>query len=82
MQVNDASSLGATTSSNGVASVNGSENGHLPAHGPVRVAVLFAGRQASGGHNVIWGLHEFLKGTDSTVRGDVLRVTWGKRGRT
>lgn len=48
-------------------SSNGSVNGGDPT-GPVRVAVLFAGRQASGGHNIIWGLHEYLKGTGSTVR--------------
>lgn len=81
MQVNDASSVCAT-SSNGVANgskSDGAGNGDVPAHGPIRVAVLFAGRQASGGHNVIWGLHEFLKGTDSTVRGDMLGVT--RRGR-
>lgn len=35
----------------------------------VKVAVLFAGRQASGGHNIIGGLHDFLKGTGSKVRG-------------
>ncbi|CAM9591031.1 unnamed protein product, partial [Hapterophycus canaliculatus] len=40
----------------------------LEANPAVRVAVLFAGRQASGGHNIIWGLHEYLKGTGSTVR--------------
>lgn len=33
----------------------------------VRVGVVFSGRQAAGGHNIIWGLHEFLKGTDSKV---------------
>ena len=47
---------------------NGTSNGGATSHGPVRVAVVFAGRQSSGGHNILWGLHEFLKGTDSTVR--------------
>ncbi|CAN0109804.1 unnamed protein product, partial [Ectocarpus fasciculatus] len=51
-------------------SSNGSVNGG-DSTGPVRVAVLFAGRQASGGHNIIWGLHEYLKGTGSTVLGVV-----------
>lgn len=36
--------------------------------GPVRVGVVFAGRQSPGGHNIIWGLHEFFKGTESKVR--------------
>lgn len=44
---------------------SGQSNGATAA---VRVAVLFAGRQASGGHNIIWGLHEFLKGTGSKAR--------------
>lgn len=36
--------------------------------GAVRVGVLFAGRQSAGGHNIIWGLHEYLRGGDSKVR--------------
>jgi len=32
---------------------------HLP-H-PIRVGVVFSGRQSPGGHNVIWGLHDALK---------------------
>lgn len=35
--------------------------------GPVRVGVVFAGRQSAGGHNIIWGLHEYLKGGDNKV---------------
>lgn len=35
--------------------------------GSTRVGVLFAGRQASGGHNIIWGLHELFKGSDNKV---------------
>lgn len=27
----------------------------------VRVGIVFSGRQAPGGHNVIWGLYEALK---------------------
>jgi 6-phosphofructokinase len=27
--------------------------------------------QAAGGHNVIWGVHEYLKGSGSTVLGFV-----------
>lgn len=46
------------------------EGANAPAPAAVRVAVLFAGRQASGGHNIIWGLHEYLKGTGSKVRGN------------
>lgn len=34
----------------------------------MRVGVVFSGRQAAGGHNIVWGLHEFLKGTNSKVR--------------
>ncbi|XAR64297.1 Diphosphate--fructose-6-phosphate 1-phosphotransferase [Bertholletia excelsa] len=30
-------------------------------HPPIRVGVLFCGRQSPGGHNVIWGLHDALK---------------------
>ena len=55
---------GSSTASNG--SSNGSVTGSDP-NPAVRVGVLFAGRQASGGHNIIWGLHEYLKGTGSTV---------------
>lgn len=47
------------------------EGANAPAPAAVRVAVLFAGRQASGGHNIIWGLHEYLKGTGSKVLGVV-----------
>ncbi|KAG5178774.1 pyrophosphate--fructose 6-phosphate 1-phosphotransferase subunit beta [Tribonema minus] len=37
----------------------------------LRVGIVLCGRQAAGGHNVIWGVHEFLKGTGSTVLGFV-----------
>ncbi|KAJ1440336.1 Pyrophosphate-dependent phosphofructokinase PfpB [Sesbania bispinosa] len=30
-------------------------------HPPMRVGVVFCGRQSPGGHNVIWGLHNALK---------------------
>uniref|UniRef100_A0A6V7QWF8 Pyrophosphate--fructose 6-phosphate 1-phosphotransferase subunit alpha n=1 Tax=Ananas comosus var. bracteatus TaxID=296719 RepID=A0A6V7QWF8_ANACO len=30
-------------------------------HPPIRVGVVFCGRQSPGGHNVIWGLHDALK---------------------
>ncbi|KAJ3693177.1 hypothetical protein LUZ60_008657 [Juncus effusus] len=30
-------------------------------HDPIKVGVVFAGRQSPGGHNVIWGLHDALK---------------------
>lgn len=30
-------------------------------HPPIRVGVVFCGRQSPGGHNVIWGLHNALK---------------------
>ncbi|KAJ4967491.1 hypothetical protein NE237_019340 [Protea cynaroides] len=30
-------------------------------HHPIRVGVVFCGRQSPGGHNVIWGLHSALK---------------------
>ncbi|KAJ4763288.1 Pyrophosphate--fructose 6-phosphate 1-phosphotransferase subunit alpha [Rhynchospora pubera] len=30
-------------------------------HSPIRVGVVFSGRQSPGGHNVIWGLHDALK---------------------
>ncbi|KAF8406759.1 hypothetical protein HHK36_008851 [Tetracentron sinense] len=30
-------------------------------HPPIRVGVVFCGRQSPGGHNVIWGLHSALK---------------------
>ena len=29
-----------------------------------KIGVAFCGRQASGGHNVVWGLHAFLKAVD------------------
>ncbi|CAM9151356.1 unnamed protein product [Choristocarpus tenellus] len=44
-------------------------------HG-VRVGVVFCGRQAAGGHNIIWGMHNFLKGTKSKVIG----IVGGTRG--
>lgn len=28
---------------------------------PIRVGVVFSGRQSPGGHNVVWGLHDALK---------------------
>ncbi|CAM9806155.1 unnamed protein product, partial [Phaeothamnion confervicola] len=37
----------------------------------VKVGVVFCGRQAAGGHNILWGVHEFLKGTKSKVLGFV-----------
>ncbi|KAK7407752.1 hypothetical protein VNO78_09804 [Psophocarpus tetragonolobus] len=30
-------------------------------HPPMRVGIVFCGRQSPGGHNVIWGLHNALK---------------------
>jgi pyrophosphate--fructose-6-phosphate 1-phosphotransferase len=30
-------------------------------HPPIRVGIVFCGRQSPGGHNVIWGLHSALK---------------------
>ncbi|XP_004498195.1 pyrophosphate--fructose 6-phosphate 1-phosphotransferase subunit alpha [Cicer arietinum] len=30
-------------------------------HPPIRVGLVFCGRQSPGGHNVIWGLHSALK---------------------
>ncbi|KAJ0988118.1 hypothetical protein J5N97_006474 [Dioscorea zingiberensis] len=30
-------------------------------HPPIRVGVVFCGRQSPGGHNVIWGLHNAIK---------------------
>ncbi|GAU34047.1 hypothetical protein TSUD_16350 [Trifolium subterraneum] len=30
-------------------------------HPPIRVGIVFCGRQSPGGHNVIWGLHAALK---------------------
>lgn len=60
------SSNGGSANGSANGSVNGSVNGS-DANPAVRVGVLFAGRQASGGHNIIWGLHEYLKGTGSTV---------------
>ncbi|WJX64023.1 diphosphate--fructose-6-phosphate 1-phosphotransferase [Trifolium repens] len=30
-------------------------------HPPIRVEIVFCGRQSPGGHNVIWGLHSALK---------------------
>ncbi|KAL3505528.1 hypothetical protein ACH5RR_035369 [Cinchona calisaya] len=30
-------------------------------HPPIRVGLVFCGRQSPGGHNVIWGLHNALK---------------------
>ncbi|PKA47341.1 Pyrophosphate--fructose 6-phosphate 1-phosphotransferase subunit alpha [Apostasia shenzhenica] len=30
-------------------------------HPPIRVGIVFSGRQSPGGHNVIWGLHSALK---------------------
>lgn len=30
-------------------------------HPPIRVGLVFCGRQSPGGHNVIWGLHDALK---------------------
>ncbi|XP_073003347.1 pyrophosphate--fructose 6-phosphate 1-phosphotransferase subunit alpha-like [Typha latifolia] len=30
-------------------------------HPPIRVGVVFSGRQSPGGHNVLWGLHDALK---------------------
>jgi pyrophosphate--fructose-6-phosphate 1-phosphotransferase len=35
--------------------------GAAPSHPPLRVAVLFSGGQAAGGHNVIGGLYDALK---------------------
>lgn len=75
-QVTTKTSPPAENSVNGVCgsshngSSNGSSNGSVSGSEPnpaVRVAVLFAGRQSSGGHNIIWGLHEYLKGTGSKV---------------
>lgn len=31
-------------------------------HPPIRVGLVFCGRQSPGGHNVIWGLHDAIKG--------------------
>lgn len=58
--------MNGTTNGSSNGSSNGSVNGS-DVNPAVRVGVLFAGRQASGGHNIIWGLHEYLKGTGSTV---------------
>lgn len=54
-----------TAEANGTHMANGNGLMPLEPRGGVRVGVVFAGRQAAGGHNIIWGLHEFLKGTDS-----------------
>ncbi|XP_020103301.1 pyrophosphate--fructose 6-phosphate 1-phosphotransferase subunit alpha-like [Ananas comosus] len=42
-------------------------------HPPIRVGVVFSGRQSPGGHNVIWGLYDALKihNPDSTLLGFV-----------
>lgn len=37
----------------------------------IRVGVVFCGRQAAGGHNILWGLHDFLKSSSSKVLGFV-----------
>ncbi len=39
--------------------------------GKSNIGVVFCGRPASGGHNVIAGLHDFLKGSNSSVLGFV-----------
>ncbi|XP_020583951.1 pyrophosphate--fructose 6-phosphate 1-phosphotransferase subunit alpha [Phalaenopsis equestris] len=42
-------------------------------HPPIRVGVVFSGRQSPGGHNVIWGLHNAIKihNPNSTLLGFV-----------
>ncbi|KAM0941547.1 putative diphosphate--fructose-6-phosphate 1-phosphotransferase [Dioscorea sansibarensis] len=57
-------------------------------HPPIRVGVVFCGRQSPGGHNVIWGLHAaikchnpnsvllgFLGGTDGLFAQKTLEIT-------
>ncbi|GJP51753.1 hypothetical protein CLOM_g10896 [Closterium sp. NIES-68] len=46
---------------------------HAKATGPLRVGVLFSGRQSPGGHNIISGLYDALKAhsADSTLLGFV-----------
>ncbi|XP_039116361.1 pyrophosphate--fructose 6-phosphate 1-phosphotransferase subunit alpha [Dioscorea cayenensis subsp. rotundata] len=57
-------------------------------HPPIRVGVVFSGRQSPGGHNVIWGLHAaikchnpnssllgFLGGTDGLFAQKTLEIT-------
>lgn len=75
MQVGTADPSTSSAAPNGSTANGSTANGTAaPATAAVRVAVVFAGRQSSGGHNVIWGLHEYLKGTGSTVR-SALRMT-------
>ncbi|KAL8162509.1 hypothetical protein V2J09_013998 [Rumex salicifolius] len=57
-------------------------------HPPIRVGLVFSGRQSPGGHNVIWGLYDALKihntnnvllgfvgGTDGLFAQKVLEIT-------
>lgn len=54
-----------TVEAHGATMMNGNGNGAVTSTGQtVRVGVVFSGRQAAGGHNIIWGLHNFLKGSD------------------
>lgn len=45
----------------GHAASGGAGSGAVPAAGPLRVAIVFCGRQTPGAHNVVWGLFSALK---------------------
>lgn len=54
-----------TVEAHGANMMNGNANGAVTStEQPVRVGVVFSGRQAAGGHNIIWGLHQYLKASD------------------
>ncbi|KAG6472958.1 hypothetical protein ZIOFF_070438 [Zingiber officinale] len=45
----------------------------IPEHPPMRVGIVFCGRQSPGGHNVVWGLYSAIKlhNRDNTLLGFV-----------
>ena len=58
-------------SASAAAGGGGAGSGVVPAAGPLKVAIVFCGRQTPGAHNVVWGLYSALKrlGADNQVLG-------------